>query len=215
MFGSATQVATQTQSSLPALQELPGHQEASEAKVKATKKAGRWSKFGKFKVETKKTQETNGTGSTSRRRRKHKPKSRFTEPYKTRNQELKNVTEEAQRKLSTGIEDNGKNRKGWSIYFPLLPFFPVESFTLSSITFYFKFARKLSRKKLLKKPQNKHRQINIQKQITDKPREETIRTTHVSGTEKWIMGWAGSCKQSSPAVMFARLKSNNCYKPGD
>ena len=79
MFGSAAQVVTKTESSLPALQELPSHQEAPGSQVKATKKQGPWSKFGKFKVESKKTQETSGTGSTTRRRRKHKPKPRFTD----------------------------------------------------------------------------------------------------------------------------------------
>ena len=57
-------IVTKTKSSLPALQELPSHQEAPEAQVKATKKSGRCPKFGTFKVETKKTQETSGTGST-------------------------------------------------------------------------------------------------------------------------------------------------------
>ena len=54
MFGSAAQGATKTKSLLPAVQELPGHQKASEAQAKATKNPGHWSTFEKFKIDTKK-----------------------------------------------------------------------------------------------------------------------------------------------------------------
>ena len=47
------QEVTKTNSSVPALQSLPSHQEAPEAQVKATKKPGRWFTIGKFKQETK------------------------------------------------------------------------------------------------------------------------------------------------------------------
>ena len=89
MFVSVTQGVTKTKSSLPAVQELSGHQNGSEARVKATKKPGRWSTFKKFKVDTKRTQETGGTGGTIRRRRKHRTQPRITDPYRTRNQEFK------------------------------------------------------------------------------------------------------------------------------
>ena len=72
MFKNASQVVTRIKSSLPSVQELPGCQKASEVQVKTTKKPGPWSKFGTFKVDTKKTQETSGTGGTIRRRRKHR-----------------------------------------------------------------------------------------------------------------------------------------------
>ena len=62
MFGSAAQGATKTKISLPAVQNLPGHQNASEAQVKATNKPGRWFRFGKFTVETKKTQGSDHMG---------------------------------------------------------------------------------------------------------------------------------------------------------
>ena len=100
MFGSVAQGAIKTKSSLPAVQELPGHQKASEAQVKATKKLGRWPTFGEFNTGTKKTQETSGTGSTTRRQRKHRIKPRITDPYETRNQELKmEESKRAQRKV--------------------------------------------------------------------------------------------------------------------
>ena len=72
MFGNAAREVTKTKSSLPAVQESPAHQKASEVQVKATKKPGRWSIFGKFKLDTKKTQETSGTGGIARMRRKLK-----------------------------------------------------------------------------------------------------------------------------------------------
>ena len=65
MFGGAAQGVTKIKSSLPAVQELPGHQKVSKVQVKPTKKPGCWSKFGKFKVDTKKTQETSGTSGTN------------------------------------------------------------------------------------------------------------------------------------------------------
>ena len=85
---------------MPAVQELPGHQKASEAQVKATKKPACCSTFGKFKVDTKKTQQTSDTGGTIRRQRKHRTKPRITDLYKTRNQELKmDESKRAQRKI--------------------------------------------------------------------------------------------------------------------
>ena len=100
MSGGVAQGATKTKISLPAVQELPGHQKASEAQVKATKKPARWSTFGKFKVDTKKTQQTSDTGGTIRRQRKHRTKPRVTDPYNTRNQELKmEESKRAQRKV--------------------------------------------------------------------------------------------------------------------
>ena len=56
MFGSAARKVTETKSSLPTLQEFPSHQEPVGNQVKVTKNPGRWSRFGKFRVETKKTQ---------------------------------------------------------------------------------------------------------------------------------------------------------------
>ena len=67
MFGSVAQGVTKTKSSLSAVQRLPGRQHASEARVKATKKPVHWSTIGKFKVDTKKTQEISDTGGTTRR----------------------------------------------------------------------------------------------------------------------------------------------------
>ena len=89
MFGSTAQGVTKIKRSLPAVQKLPGHQKVSEVQVKTTKKPGRWFKFEKSKVDTKKTQETSGTGGTTRRRWKHRTKPRITDIYKTHNQELK------------------------------------------------------------------------------------------------------------------------------
>ena len=89
MFRSAAQEATMAKSSLSALQDLPSHQEVPKVQVNATKKPGRWSMFGKFKTGTKKTQETNVAGGTTRRQRKHRPKPRTIYPFEMRNQELK------------------------------------------------------------------------------------------------------------------------------
>ena len=56
MFGSVAQKLAETKSSLPTLQEFPSRQEPVGNQVKTTKNPGRWSRFGKFRIRTKKTQ---------------------------------------------------------------------------------------------------------------------------------------------------------------
>ena len=70
MFGSAARTVTETKCPLPAMQELPIHQKFVGNQVKTTKKPGRWSRFGKFRVETKKTQGPDHMGHTTKKRRK-------------------------------------------------------------------------------------------------------------------------------------------------
>ena len=65
MFGSAVQKATKTKGSLAVLQEMPNHQKPLGYQTEATKKLGRWSIFGKFKVKSNKTQKTRATGDTT------------------------------------------------------------------------------------------------------------------------------------------------------
>ena len=92
MFGSTAQEVTKTKGSLPALQNLPSHQEAPEAQVKATKKPVCWSTIEKIKTGNKKNTRNQWHRRylhTTRRQRKHKPNPRTTGSYETRNQELK------------------------------------------------------------------------------------------------------------------------------
>ena len=65
MSGSAARKVTETESSLPALQELPRHQEPVGNQVKTTKKPSRWSGFGTCRVETKKTHGFDYMGHTA------------------------------------------------------------------------------------------------------------------------------------------------------
>ena len=58
VFGSAAQRGTETASSLLALQEISSHQESAVQQAKTGKKAGHRSKFGKFKVDTKRHKDT-------------------------------------------------------------------------------------------------------------------------------------------------------------
>ena len=89
MFGSAAQKATKTKSSLVVLQEVPSHQTSLGYQTEATKKPGHWSTFGKFKVDSDKTQKTSATDDATRKQKEHRTKPRITGPYETRNQELK------------------------------------------------------------------------------------------------------------------------------
>ena len=74
---------------------------------------------------------------------------------------------------------------------------------------------KLLRKKFLKKFENKKRITNMRRQATDKVTEKPIVTTHKDEMEKLCIFCLAKRQQSSPAVMFARLRSNRRYKPGD
>ena len=89
MFGSAAREVTETKSSLPVLQELPSHQELAGNQVNIAKKPSRWSRFGKFKVKTKKTQGTDHMGNTTKERRGSILITRKINPYELHDQELK------------------------------------------------------------------------------------------------------------------------------
>ena len=89
MFGSAARIVTETKSSLPTPQELPSHQEPVGNHVKNTKNSGRWSRFGKFRIRTKKTQGSNHMRHTTKKRMKTATIPRKINPYELRDQELK------------------------------------------------------------------------------------------------------------------------------
>ena len=89
MFGSAEQIVTETKSSLPALQELPSHQELVGNQVRITKKPGRWSRFGRFRVDVKKTQGSNQMCNTTKKRREAASTPRKMNPHELCDQELK------------------------------------------------------------------------------------------------------------------------------
>ena len=70
----------------------------------------------------------------------------------------------------------------------------------------------------IKEPRNKMRWINTQGQITNTVvTEKPIGTTCISEMEEFCfcMFCLEKRQQSSPAVMFARLRSNRRYKPSD
>ena len=71
------------------------------------------------------------------------------------------------------------------------------------------------RKKDLKEPMKKKRRIITQKQITYKTIQKPIRITYIFEMEEVCMFCLEKRQQSSSAVMFARLRSNRRYKPGD
>ena len=71
------------------------------------------------------------------------------------------------------------------------------------------------RKKGLKEPRKKKRRIITQEQITYKTMKKPIGTTYISEMEEVCMFCLEKRQQSSRAVMFARLRSNRRYKPGD
>ena len=81
MFGSAARKVTETKGSLPSLQELPNQQEIVGNQVKTTKKPSHWSRFGKFRVETKKTQGTDHMVDTTKKRRDTALIPRKINPY--------------------------------------------------------------------------------------------------------------------------------------
>ena len=125
---------------------------------------------------------------------KYRTKSRIIDPYKTRNQELTmEENKRAQRKtLNWKRRQRKKVGREVPLYYPSLSPFPVEGFSLNSCTLlHIKFLRKVPKKKLMKKPQNKNKQINKQEQITEKSRKKTIKTTHMREKEKCSLGRLG------------------------
>ena len=71
------------------------------------------------------------------------------------------------------------------------------------------------RKKLPHKSKRKKRQIKIQKHVTTKVIKRPSETTYISEKEEPRIFCLEKRQQSSPAVRFARLRSNRRYKPGD
>ena len=71
------------------------------------------------------------------------------------------------------------------------------------------------RRKVPKEARNKKRQINTKEQNTDKVVKKSIGTTCISEMKKFCLFCLEKRQQSSSAVMFARLRSNRRYKPGD
>ena len=103
MFGSVARKVTETKSSLPALQELPSRQEPVGHHVKITKNPGCWSRFGKLRVGTKKTQGCDHMEYTTKRGRNAASTPIKINPYVLRDQELK-IEEGKQAKKTLQLE---------------------------------------------------------------------------------------------------------------
>ena len=110
MFGSTAQKVTVTKGSLPSLQELPSQQEIVENQVKTTKKTSHWPRFGKFRVETKKTQGTDYMIDTTKKRRETASIPRKINSYELYDQELKiEEDKQAERKFFNWKRGSSKN----------------------------------------------------------------------------------------------------------
>ena len=129
------------------------------------------------------------------KRRKNFPKPRRINPYVLRDQELK--IEE--RKRAQRIFFNWKRRKQQKL---------ERNTTVLNVG-------KLPQKTFPKKSKNKKRRINAQEQVTTKVTKKPIGITYTLEKEELCIFCLEKRQQSSPAVMFARLRSNRRYKPGD
>ena len=134
-------------------------------------------------------------GNTTKKRRGAILIPRKTNPYKLRDQELKiEEDKRAKRKFF-----NWKRRQQQK---------------LDKNTEVLDVSEFLQRK-VPKETRNKKRRINTQEQNTNKVVQEDIGTTYVSEMEEFCIFCLEKRQQSSSAVMFARLRSNRRYKPGD
>ena len=195
MFDIAAWEVTETKGSLPALQELPSQQQIVGNQVKITKKSSHWSIFGKFRVETKKTQGTDHMVDTTKNRREAASVPRKINPYELRDQELMiKEGKQAERKFF-----NWKRRQQQKL--------DKNTEVLDVSEFL--------RRKVPKETRNKKRRINTQEQNTNKVVQKDIGTTYISEMEEFCIFCLEKRQQSSSAVMFARLRSNRRYKPGD
>ncbi len=151
--------------------------------------------FGKAQVGSKNSQEPGRMGHTIRKRRKTLSKPRKMSPYVLHDQELKiEESKRAQRKIF-----NWKRRHQQKLR--------RNTKVLNVSEFLWKKFRKRSK--------NKKRRTNKEKQVTTKVMKRLIRTTYMLEKEEPPMFCLEKRQQSSPAVMFARLRSNRRYKPGD
>ena len=151
--------------------------------------------YGKAQVETKKSQGPDRMSHTTMKRRKTFSKPRKINPYVVRDQELK--IEE--RKRAQRIFFNWKRRKQQKL---------ERNTTVLNVS-------KLLQKNFLKKSKNKKRRINTQEQVTAKVTKKPIGITYMLEKEELCIFCLERRQQSSPAAIFARLRSNKRYKPGD
>ena len=132
---------------------------------------------------------------TTMKRRKTFSKPRKINPYVVRDQELK--IEESKR--AQRIFFNWKRRQQQKL---------ERNTKVLNVS-------KLLQKKFPKKSKNKKRRINTQEQVTTKVTKKPIGITYMLEKEELCIFCLEKRQQSSPAVMFARLRSNRRYKPGD
>ena len=148
----------------------------------------------KFKVETKKAQGTDHMSNTTKKRRGSILIPRKINPYELRVQELKiEEDKRAKRKFL-----NWKRRQQQQ---------------LDKNTEVLDVSEFLRRK--VPKGTRKKRRINTREQKTNKVVQKDIETTYISEGEDFCILCLEKRQQSSSAVMFARLRSNRRYKPGD
>ena len=88
MFCRAAQTIKETKRPLPVLPELPIHQDHEGDKEDTAKKPRHWSRFGKFRVGTRKTQGAYHMDNTTKTSRGTVLIPRKTNPYELRDQEL-------------------------------------------------------------------------------------------------------------------------------
>ena len=70
-------------------------------------------------------------------------------------------------------------------------------------------------KRFLGKPKNKKRRTNKEEHVTTRIKKRPVRTMYVLEKEEPWKYCLEKCQKSSLAVIFARLRSNRRYKPGD
>ena len=184
MFGTAARSVTKTKRSLPTLQELSSQQEPVGNQVKTTKNKGRWSRFGKFRVRTKKTQGSNHMGHTTKKRMATAATPRKINPYELRDQELK--MEEDKQAKSKRKFFKWKRRQQQKL---------DKNNEVLDVS---KFLRRKVSKETRKK-----RRINTQEQQTNKVVQKDIGPTYISEVEEFFY----LLPRKAPTIQFS---SNVC-----
>ena len=98
VFGSAARKVTETENSLPALNELSSHQEPAGSQINTIKKQSNWSRVGKFKVDSTQMQGTNYRSNDIKKGRGTATTPRKMNPYELRGQGLKMEEDECAKK---------------------------------------------------------------------------------------------------------------------
>ena len=172
-----------------------------------TQKGGSHFVFGNIKAK-KTLKDSDKVSNVPNKRRRRRPRRRKVNQFALRNQELEIEKDKRKQRRHTNWNKRQRSKIGRV----------TKVRALNS-----RLTKMMSRPKRKRKGTSRpvctttkfRRQTNKEERVTSKVTKRPIRTTYLLEKEEPCMLCLEKRQQSSPAVMFARLRSNRRYKPGD